>query len=292
MELYRYKAVDADGRLQRGQADAVNRVGATSPEGRSLEMAPFYSFKHSSGREQQRAFWHTARRRASESEPPADEFSPNEAAVTDHGTEVYISLVDLDFNPTLPADWVVDVEATCLNRDLPHNLPFGGGQPRLSLPEGGGLVRPKCISAPTPTLRPPLAHGAMWRLVSHLGLNHLSIDQPEATDALREILSLYDFTDSAETRALIEGVDRVTSRRIVGRAGGAAGGFCRGVELTVRLDESRFAGSGAFLFASVLERFVGLYSSINSFSRLVATSRQREGELRRWPPRAGERTLL
>ena len=46
------------------------------------------------------------------------------------------------------------------------------------------------------------------------------------------------------------------------------------------------------VLASVLERFLGLYVSINSFSQLVARTRQREGILRRWPPRAGERTLL
>jgi type VI secretion system protein ImpG len=46
-----------------------------------------------------------------------------------------------------------------------------------------------------------------------------------------------------------------------------------------------------FLFASVLERFLALYSSINSFTRLVASTKGR-GELRRWPPRAGEKVLL
>ncbi|HEU5118075.1 MAG TPA: type VI secretion system baseplate subunit TssF [Isosphaeraceae bacterium] len=44
--------------------------------------------------------------------------------------------------------------------------------------------------------------------------------------------------------------------------------------------------------ASVLERFLGAYVSINSFSQLVARSKQREGIWKQWPPRCGDRTLL
>src|SRR5262249_397261 len=66
----------------------------------------------------------------------------------------------------------------------------------------------------------------------------------------------------------------------------------RGVEVTVHFDEKKFAGSGLFLFASVLERFLALYCTVNSFSKLVATVEGKKGELRRWPPRMGEKVLL
>jgi type VI secretion system protein ImpG len=42
----------------------------------------------------------------------------------------------------------------------------------------------------------------------------------------------------------------------------------------------------------VLEKFFGLYTSLNSFAQLVAITRQREEPLKRWPPRAGEQILL
>jgi len=41
----------------------------------------------------------------------------------------------------------------------------------------------------------------------------------------------------------------------------------------------------------VLEHFFGLYVSMNSFSQLVVRVKQREGELKRWPPRAGDQPL-
>jgi type VI secretion system protein ImpG len=262
---------------------SVDRVAATSPDGETVEFIPFYSTRHSEGGERQ-TFWHATRRPAA-----AKEGTP------DFGTEVFLSLVDLGFQPTAPAGWTLDVETTCLNRDLPARLPFGGDQPRLQLSEGGGPLAPLvCLTAPTRTLRPPSRHGARWRLVSHLVLNHLSLEGDEAAAALREILKLYDFTDSPDTRSLIEGVVRVTSRRVVGRVRGKRDleGFGKGVEVTVQLDEDRFSGSGLFLFACMLERFLALYATVNSFTRLVATTTQRKGELRRWPPRAGAKVLL
>jgi len=71
-----------------------------------------------------------------------------------------------------------------------------------------------------------------------------------------------------------------------------AQGFCRGVELTIEFDEDRFAGGGPYLFACVLERFLAMYASLNSATRLVARSKQREGYWKRWPFRSGDKTLL
>jgi type VI secretion system protein ImpG len=42
----------------------------------------------------------------------------------------------------------------------------------------------------------------------------------------------------------------------------------------------------------VLERFLSLYASVNSFSQLVASTKQREGVMRRWPPRTGDQIVL
>jgi type VI secretion system protein ImpG len=216
-------------------------------------------------------------------------------SVVDQGTEVFLALVDLDNRPSVPARWIVNVETTCLNRDLPSTaLPFGGGRPHLQLADGGSLVNATCLTPPTKTLRPPLGRGTLWRLISHLSLNHLSIsDSQHGADALREILKLYDFADSAETRDMISGLLNVSHRRVVGRVGGnVAAGFCRGLEITLHLDEDKFVGSGAFLFGCVLERFLGLYSSINSFTKTVVATQKPDRIFDRWPPRAGDTTLL
>ena len=68
--------------------------------------------------------------------------------------------------------------------------------------------------------------------------------------------------------------------------------FVRGTRCEIEFDEEQFAGGGVYLFASVLEHFLGLYVSINSFSQLVARTRQRRENLREWPPRAGQKILV
>lgn len=277
-----------DARRPRGlEIYSIDRVTATSPDGEREEYLPFFSFKHAVDRGSQQTFWAASRR------PSA---SDRDAYHGDSGTELYLSLVDLGFTPSAPAEWTLDIETTCTNRDLARHLPFGGGRPYLDLPEGRGpIAEVRCLTPPTPSHRPALGRGALWRVVSHLSLNHLSLaDAAEGADALREILRLYDPAETAETQARIQGLLNVSSRRVVGRAPGVPGGFCRGIEVELRIDEEKFSGGGAYLFASVLDRFLGLYASINSFSRLVAISKQREtqGEPWRWPARAGEQILL
>jgi len=81
----------------------------------------------------------------------------------------------------------------------------------------------------------------------------------------------------------------IAPRQIGGRIGS---GFVRGFETTLTFDEEQFVGSGMFLFACVVERFLGLYSSVNSFNQMVMRSEQREEIIKRFPPRAGEQELI
>lgn len=280
---YEYRVAPDARRPLAHEIHTIERVTAAAPDGRRVEYSPFYSVKHAFADGAPRAFWHGSRRVAEQTK-----------GETDHGTEVFLSLVDLSFEPSAPGDWTLDVETMCLNRDLPHRLPFGGGKPKLQLNQGGEAVRISCLTPPTRTLRPALRQGAVWRLISHLSLNHLSlVENNDNAEALREIVKLYDFMDNPETRKLIDGIVAVQSKRVVGRVSGAVGvAFARGLEVTVRFNEERFSGSGLFLFASVLERFLALYCTVNSFTRMVATIQGREGEYHRWQPRVGEKVIL
>ncbi|HRQ81977.1 MAG TPA: type VI secretion system baseplate subunit TssF, partial [Azospirillaceae bacterium] len=271
---------------RQGALEVHSILSATSSDGsaRVRKHYPFFGLHHG-GEGREGPYWAISRRPAGGRDP---------------GTEVYLSLVDLDFDPSQPDDSVLTVETLCCNRDLPAQLPFGGGHPRLKLTQGAAAVLSiQCLTPPTPTLRLANRQEHRWRLISHLSLNHLTISGgPQGLEALKEALRLYDFRDSAETRAVIDALTKVESRRGSARAPARPGDVAwgdaviRGVDITLEMDPARLGGHGLFLFGATLDHFFGLYCTINSFTRLTVTLKGRQGKLKTWPARAGERPLL
>jgi type VI secretion system protein ImpG len=257
---------------------SIDRVVSSRPNTEELlEYQPFYSFRHSYVPEQDRtAFWIATRRPS---------FHKG-----DKGSEVYLSLVDLGFRPAAPPDELLTVRVTCTNRDLPAKLPFTGADGDFEM-ESGPMVHIRCRRRPTEAVRPVYRRGLQWRLISHLSLNSLSI--MDGREAFQEILNLYDFSDDPVVRRQIAGITEVSSVPHMARVTSEMGStLCLGTRVEIEFDEDQFVGTGAFLMASVLERFMGLYSSINSFSQLCAKTRQRKGLLKLWPPRAAEHVLV
>ena len=68
--------------------------------------------------------------------------------------------------------------------------------------------------------------------------------------------------------------------------------ICRGLDIHVQFDEALYPGNSCYLFASVLERFFALYSTINSYTRLSYSVRSRSGVVKKWSPRVGYRYTL
>lgn len=276
-----YRVVPDSRRIGSLEIYSVRSVVAVDEDDQRIPYQPFYSLQH---REKENGcYWYTSRRTVIEGE------HRNEVA-----SELDISLVDLGFNPTRPDVRTLDLDLLCFNRNLPAKLPFSAGRLALKIVTGGIPAVASCIIAPTQTLRPPIKRNAYWRLISHLNLNHLSLsDGVDSAIPLKEILRLYDFRDSASTRTTIDSITRLTTRAISAPITvDNRCVMCRGTEITMEFDEMMLAGSSAYLFASVLERFFAVYCSINSFVRLIARSSRRDGDLRRWPPRSGDRALL
>jgi type VI secretion system protein ImpG len=276
------------------EVQSVRAVSTLVPgTSETREFSPLYGMRHGTAGAAEGAFWYARR-------------SPT-MRKGDTGTDMFLSLVDAQFSPlAVPAE-VLHVETLCTNRQLAGRLPFGDPNGDFQLEGRPGVSRIVALRKPTEPLPPSIGNASRWRLISHLSLNYLSIasdvslgngngaasGDEHALAALQEILRLYDFQDSPVTRQRIAGLVKLHTRPVVRRARrGGAGGFARGIEVDLEFDPTQYTGSGLFLFASVLERFLGLYASVNSFSQTVARVRQQPGELKRWPPRAGEIQLL
>ncbi len=263
---------------------SVDRVKASMPSGESRDFLPFYGLKHEHKDNENHAYWMASRRSAKLGYQERDD-----------GTDVFLSLVDLEFNPNSPDDRTLSLSLTCSNRDQPAKLPYNLEHPKLQCVDNA----PPCekirfITQPSKTIRPPLRNNARWRLISHLNLNHLSLTGGEsATESLKEILRLYDFQDSSVTKGLVESILSVNARQIsapLNIDGHAT--MCRGIEVEITLNDAMLTGSSSYLYASVLEHFFALYCSINSFTRVLVKINNKEGYLKKCPPRAGERVLL
>jgi type VI secretion system protein ImpG len=258
---------------------SVDEVVSVRPDTQEpVRFEPFYSYHHATAAKRGQTFWLASRRASGRRD--------------DEGTEMYLSLVDLEQRPVSPDLDSLTVRLTCTNRDIPARLQFGVESGDFEIEGAVPVQAIVALRKPTPALRPPTGRSSLWRFISHLSLNYLSLVS-EGKEALQEILKLYDFTNSSYSAKQIEGIVQLKSRphfaRIISENGIT---FARGTRIDMELDEDNFVGGGAYLFASVLEHFLGLYVTLNSFSQLSVTTRQRKEVLRQWPPRAGTKILL
>jgi type VI secretion system protein ImpG len=286
--------------------DKVFRVKQTL-QGEQVELfKPFFSLQHddvlqmteAQGSPEDSAATMTGRREPGSGISPGTSgrywvtHRDEDVAQESPGYELELSIVDVDFDPAVPQTETLSLTVTATNRDLPTQIPFGAVGGDLFM-EGGGPAREiRLLRKPTPSQRFDRGRGAVWRLISHLSLNHLSLSGG-GIDALKEMMRLYDLPRSASNQRQIEGMKAVSFQPATAWLPGEPfATFVRGTEVRLTVDEESFVGSGLGLFAALLERFFGLYVHANSFSRLVLISERSKEEVLTCPPRNGDMTLL
>jgi type VI secretion system protein ImpG len=244
----------------------------------SVPIEPLYSYRFQARKESGRTYWHAIRRR-------------NELGEREPST-MHISIVDVDGTLTEPNAEVLTVRCSCSDFDLPSRLPFGLEDGDFSAEEYPVIRQITALRRPSPSYDPPKAKGQLWRLVSQLSLNYLSIVE-EGVTSLQEILRVHNFTDSSYLENQIGGISRMESRPHFAIMQSVYGNLpARGTRVEIEFDERQFVGGGVYLFANVLDRFLGCYTSINSFCQLAARTSQRKEPLGEWPPKAGYKPLI
>lgn len=254
--------------------DAVRMLERRKLDDAVTEFRPFYSLKHGEGTDKQ-GHYYVVRR---------DE---SQAA----GHEYRIAFVDADFDPATCGQATVSVQLTCTNHDLPQRLVCGRHEGDLLPPADWSKGTITFVRRPTAPRRFAATPALQWRLLSHLTLNFRSLVQ-EGLDGFREMLSLYDLAQTPDVKGQIEAIVGLTQRPAtawIKHPRGAS--LVHGIEVRITIDEDGFVGSGLHLFVRVLDRFLGLYVQINSFTELVALSAKTGKEIIRCQPRNGEQSL-
>ena len=210
------------------------------------------------------------------------------------GSEVFVSLVDRHEAPFSGQLRHLTLETLCTNRDLAMLLPLGTETDftlRVSAPVGAVKV----LHGPTRPHTALAENAATWHLISHLGLNYLSLidlDAEQGAQTLREMLHVYGNLADPVVRKHIGGVRHVQAEPMHHRLpvpGPIVYG--RGVRIGLQVDETAFSGISPYLFGAVLEQFFARHVSLNMMSELVLSTLQR-GEIARWKPRMGARPAV
>jgi type VI secretion system protein ImpG len=205
------------------------------------------------------------------------------------GTETWISLTSPGDAARLNDVQELAVRALVTNRELPELLRFGGAS---DFSISGAPVRAVTVLRGPTRPQPPqgLSDGA-WRVIGHLTPNYATLTPTDHTDpsVLRDHLALYGRSDDAAMRKQVDGVRAIRGRPVTRRLPGQDRlAFARGMRVEIELDDAAFENGQIYLFASVLERFLAEFATVNAFTE-CAFSTPREGRLAHWPPRIGGR---
>jgi type VI secretion system protein ImpG len=276
---HEYRVIPNARRQEAMEVHSIDEVLASNTTRReSVPLEPLYSYRFQARKESGRTYWHAIRRRneVGEREP----------------SSMHLAVVDVDGVMTEPNAEVLTVRCSCSDFDLPSRLPFGLEDGDFAAEDYPVVRKIIALRRPTPSYDPPPAKGQLWRLVSQLSLNYLSLTE-EGCSSLQEILRLHNFTDSSYLENQIGGITQISSRPYFAIMQSVYGNLpARGTRVEVEFDERQFVGGGVYLFANVLDRFLGCYTSINSFCQLAARTSQRKEPLGEWPPKAGYKPLI
>lgn len=271
-----YLIVPEAGASAHYEVHSVASVSISSPTEAGVRMVqPYFGMEHDVSDQDSPVFWVTRRQGAGGGLP---------------GTDTMLGLVEMNFRKIRPARETALVRTLCTNRALAEQVPAGAAlHGDVMIPAKASL-----LLRPTNAVPAPSDGDMLWRLVSHLSLNILSLSNgPAARNAFCEILMLHCPPGRPAAAQEVQGIRSMAVRSVVRRLGGDNWrGFAQGSEVTLEFDERAFVGGNPLMLAAVLNRFLSNYCAINAFTELVICSAQREGEWKRWPPMLGAQDLI
>lgn len=210
-------------------------------------------------------------------------------AVTD-GVDNYMSFITPKNQHNTYSQATVSVSLTCSNRDLPKKLQVGElNQPSEAIPSN---IKLSNIFPPTPSTPAPIEKDLHWQLISNMSLNYLSLAD---VDTLKTILSTYNFQACNNRQAMrahelkMEGIIKVELKPKTKLFKGVP---IRGNEIRITAKSEKFSSEGdMYLFFTVLNEFLSLYATINSFNELLVNDVDK-GEIYRWKAKLGNQLQI
>lgn len=183
----------------------------------------------------------------------------------------------------------LSVELMCTNQNLPRKLK--PGDIKRACEQTPEFLSFRNITPATSSFAPPLNRDFLWKLISNMSLNYLSLADVNALKVILETYDLpryYDQHAAKVSERLLSGLKSIKHQYVDRLHRGLP---VRGLRTELTIDPQGYIGEGdLFVFASVLNEFFALYASLNSYHELRVKSTQ--GEVYQWTPRMGLQPLL
>ncbi len=256
---------------------SVLSLESIKPDGGPRPITPYFDLDQISALEDQDYFFVTRREPSQSSNIP--------------GSELFVSLLDSQFDTTQLLDEVIGGKALCTNRRLAEQL---RPDSKLYLEGSGPIDKITALNKPTLHFLPDLVGARPWALVSQLALNHLSLAEgPHALRALKEILRLHVGGSRVQGLREIDGINALHCRQVTRRMGQENWrGFVRGMHITLEMDPRKFERGSATLFCSVLRHFFCLYATVNSLIEVSMANQNNNGSEKQWQAMVGAQKFL
>lgn len=248
-------------------------MSVKNSSGEERVLAPYFSSNHDDLEADRRAYWFARRDTIHGGELP--------------GTEMVLSFVDSEFNPHVLADEVVYAYTLCTNRYLATEVPSGGKlEPEESMP----ISQIVCLHRPIAQRHTPKDGDTMWKLLSQLSLNHLSLSQ--GVDVLKDAIRLLA-GDQHYQHVDLDVIKDMTLSSVVTRIGHEGWrGFVRGMRVRLQIYETFQTGASVFLLSRVLQQYLAMNVQMNSFLELEISGFPNDEVLKRWAPQSGYQKLI
>lgn len=233
----------------------------------------FFSCDHSSQESENQLFWTSKRKKS---------------YMTDAlGEDVYISFIDLNFNPQFPSEKIFYAHTLCTNRFAAEQIPVNG---KLQIELSAPIKNVYCLDRPTNQKSSIKTGEILWKLISALSLNSLSFSA-DGIKKLKEILYIFaDIADSnlsGEIDAILSIDSTIQIKRLDEQIWR---GFARGTNVEISFDES-IPNLGLPL-SLIISKFLSSYTSINTFVEVSVKNTFKNRILRKWKHNFGSTNYL
>ncbi|EJV3517752.1 type VI secretion system baseplate subunit TssF [Escherichia coli] len=248
---------------------------------KSIVLRPLFGIEHMMSEQSDNIFWQSTRSRTITESNRSEEII-HIRLTNDEGSKSRIHSGD-----------VLSLDVICTNGDLPSSI--NNGDPNGDFDSDIPIANLQIIALTRPSrVRPPVTlSGLNWRIISQLSLNHILLSGREGAVALREMLSVYNYSNDPAIFSLIAWIQDLKITPVSSRLPGIYPPVtARGIDITVILSQDAYMHPECFLFCSFLEKFLGLHAPVNSFTRVFTIIDNKEHTLKVWPLRTGKLSWL